>query len=205
MLAANPKKSNDKFELRKRVRFGMSRKSIKALLEELNDCNKELERFTDKSEKIETLRKAVKPSFANRLQRIQKYATSLHETLNMCWSCSCSTHSTSLELDRRGSLYASGMRTARLSSKTCFKVSFSSGPDAQLWRCQAAEIVVEDEDDSCDVLHLSPKPKYVRRPPTASRLVGGLSKLGDSDHLVVISTSCYSYMTDIALTLPTIG
>jgi len=40
MLAANPKKGNEKFEFRKRVRFGMSKKSIKALLEELDDCNK---------------------------------------------------------------------------------------------------------------------------------------------------------------------
>ncbi|KAL1650588.1 hypothetical protein SLS61_005837 [Didymella pomorum] len=70
LLVANPKKSNDKFEIRKRIRFGMSKKTIKALLEELNDCNRELERFTEKSEKIETYRKAAKPSFATRLQRL---------------------------------------------------------------------------------------------------------------------------------------
>ncbi|KAF3042184.1 hypothetical protein E8E12_008863 [Didymella heteroderae] len=63
LLVANPKKSNDKFEIRKRIRFGMSKKTVKALLEELNDCNRELERFTEKSEKIETYRKAAKPSW----------------------------------------------------------------------------------------------------------------------------------------------
>ena len=42
MLSANPKKSNDRFEFRKRVKFGMTKKSIKALLEELAECNKEL-------------------------------------------------------------------------------------------------------------------------------------------------------------------
>jgi len=158
MLAANPKKSNDKFELRKRVRFGMSKKSIKALLEELDDCNKELERFTDKSEKIESFRKTVKPSFANRLQRVQKYASSLHQALSVCWSCSCENHSTNLELDQRGSLYASGMKAASISQKTCFKVSFSSGPDAQTWSWQAAEITV-DEDDSRESLQIVAKPK----------------------------------------------
>jgi hypothetical protein len=158
MLAANPKKGNDKFELRKRVRFGMSKKSIKALLEELDDCNKELERFTDKSEKIESFRKTLKPSFANRLQRIQQYATSLHQTLSVCWSCSCKNHSTSLELDQRDSLYASGMKSASRSQKTCFRVSFSSGSDAQLWNWQAAEITV-DEDDSSESLQVVAKPQ----------------------------------------------
>ncbi|KAF2676720.1 hypothetical protein K458DRAFT_396613 [Lentithecium fluviatile CBS 122367] len=164
LLAANPKKSNDKFEFRKRVRFGMSKKSIKALLGELDDCNKELERFTDKSEKIESFRKTVKPSFANKLQRIQKYATSLHQTLSSCWACSCKNHSTSLELDQRGSLYASGMKTKSITSKTCFKVSFASGPNAQFWSCQAAEIFIEDEDedDHCGALHLMAKPKMTK-------------------------------------------
>ena len=35
---ANPKKGNDKFEFRKRIRFGMSKKTVKALLEDLNAC-----------------------------------------------------------------------------------------------------------------------------------------------------------------------
>ncbi|OAG05678.1 uncharacterized protein CC84DRAFT_1186852 [Paraphaeosphaeria sporulosa] len=127
MLVANPKKGNDRFEFRRRVKFGMSKKSIKALLEELDDCNKELERFTDKSERIETIRrKIIKPSFANRLQRIQKYAFTLHETLSTCWSLSFS----------------------------------SDAADSQLWGWQAAEILVEDEED--DDLSLP-------RPPTLSK------------------------------------
>lgn len=130
----------------------MSKKSIKALLEELDDCNKELERFTDKSERIETIRrKTVKPSFANRLQRIQKYATTLHETLSTCWSCTCqSSHSTSLQLDQRSDLYASASkRNSSQEPKMYFKVSFSSDmkDTSQLWSWQAAEILIEEEDD----------------------------------------------------------
>lgn len=146
---ANPKKDNDKFEFRKRVKFGMSKKSIKALLSELDDCNKELERFTEKSEKIESVRKAVKPSFASGLQRIQKYATGLHDTLSVCFSCTCkSSHTTSLQLEQRGALFASGKK-ANAATKTSFNVSFlsTSGDAVQLWNRQAAEIVIEEDDD----------------------------------------------------------
>ncbi|KAJ4989341.1 hypothetical protein SVAN01_05066 [Stagonosporopsis vannaccii] len=147
LLAANPRKGHDKFEFKKRVRFGMSKKTVKALLEELNDCNRELERFTEKSEKIETYRKAAKPSFATRLQRIQGYAKNLHTSLT--WSCACKdTHRTSLQLEPRGSLYASG-KVISTAKRTSFKVSFSTLPastDAS-WRWQAAEIAVEEEED----------------------------------------------------------
>lgn len=155
---ANPKTGNDKFEFTKRVRFGMNKKTIKALLEELNECNRELERFTEKSEKIETYRKAAKPSFAARLQRIQGYAKNLHTSL--CWSCSCKeSHRTSLQLEPRGSLYSSGMKIST-PSKTCFTVSFSSvAVEADvLWTWQAAEINVEDDDAHLTPV-FSPKPR----------------------------------------------
>ncbi|KAJ4353860.1 uncharacterized protein N0V89_005590 [Didymosphaeria variabile] len=130
MLAANPKKGNDRFEFRRRVKFGMSRKSIKALLEELDNCNKELERFTDKSERIETIRRrTIKPTFANRLQRIQN---------------------TSLQLDQRSNLYMStAARKSSQNSNMYFNVSFSSDPGdpSQLWTWQAAEILVEEEEE----------------------------------------------------------
>lgn len=163
MLVANPKK-NDRFEFRKRVKFGMSKKSVKGLLEELDDCNKELERFTDKSERIETIRrKSTKPSFANRLQRIQKYALTLHETLSTCWSCTCqASHDTSLQLDQRSDIYASATVKNQIEgSKTCFKVSFSSNPgDSHLWSWQEAEILVENEvEDDLSML----------RPPSLSK------------------------------------
>lgn len=137
----------------------MSKKTIKALLEELNDCNRELERFTEKSEKIETYRKAAKPSFATRLQRIQGYAENLHTSL--CWSCSCKdAHRTSLQLEPRGNLYASGMRISN-ANKTCFTVSFSSlaVDTSTLWKWQAAEISVEEDDDIGLTPVSSPKPR----------------------------------------------
>jgi hypothetical protein len=158
-LAANPKKANDKFEFGKRVRFGMNKKAIKALLEELDDCNKELERFTEKSEKIETYRKSVKPAFASRLQRIQGYAKSLHDSF--LWSCTCkSSHKTSLQLEPRGNLFASGMK---ITSKTTFTVSFTTAATTTddsdgAWTWQAAEILVDEEDLNPPPLS-SPKPR----------------------------------------------
>lgn len=136
----------------------MNKKAIKALLEELDDCNKELERFTDKSEKIETYRKTVKPAFATRLQRIQGYAKSLHGSL--LWCCACkSSHKTSLQLEPRGNLFASGSK--KMTSKTCFTVSFTTAVEEGKgpWTWKAAEIHVEDEDDCNLAPILSPNPR----------------------------------------------
>lgn len=136
----------------------MSKKAVKALLEELNDCNRELERFTEKSEKIETYRKAAKPSFATRLQRIQGYAKSVHTSL--CWSCSCKdAHRTSLQLEHRDSLYAASKSRLNV-NKTRFRVSFSSLVDDAnaSWSWQPAEISVEEESDDLG-LNSIPHPK----------------------------------------------
>jgi hypothetical protein len=136
----------------------MNKKAIRALLEELDDCNKELERFTEKSEKIETIRKSVKPAFASRLQRIQGYAKSLHDSL--FWSCSCkSSHKTSLQLEPRGQLFASGMK--RTSYKTSFTLSFTTtATEDGSWTWQAAEVLVdEEEEEPAPRLTSSPKPK----------------------------------------------
>lgn len=157
ILVANPKKANDKFELGKRIRFGMNKKGIRALLEELDDCNKELERFTEKSEKIETIRKSVKPAFASRLQRIQGYAKTLHDSL--LWSCSCkSFHTTSLQLEPRGQLFANGRKKTL---KTSFTVSFTTAAaDNASWTQQAADVLVEEEEEEFTSTPLSsPKSK----------------------------------------------
>ncbi|KAH7348034.1 hypothetical protein BKA66DRAFT_447496 [Pyrenochaeta sp. MPI-SDFR-AT-0127] len=166
ILVANPKKVNsEKFELRKRIRFGMSKKTIKALLDELDDCNKELERFTQQSEKIETYRRSAKPSYATRLQRLQGYAKTMHDSLTACWSCSCKTsHRTNLQLESRDNLFATGAKKTITSSKTSFIVSFSttsSDDHGASWTWQAAEIRVE-EDDASPTPVLSPKPKMTK-------------------------------------------
>lgn len=142
----------------------MSKKTIKGLLEELDECNKELERFGEKSEKIEIYRKTVKPSYATRLQRLQGYAKSLHDSLTLCWSCSCkSSHKYSLQLEPRGSLFATGPKKTLASPKTSFNVSFSTiaANEKQVpWKWQAAEICMEEWEDEVALSPMpSPKPK----------------------------------------------
>lgn len=160
-MIANPKKTNDKFEIRKRVRFGMNKKTIKALLEELDECNKSLERFTEKSEKIETYHRATKPSYASRLQKLQQYAKTLHESLSICWSCSCKlSHRTSLQLEPREHVFAAKGQKPMDMPKTSFRVAFStaaSDVSGVPWLIQAAEISVQEEDECLVVT--SPKPK----------------------------------------------
>ncbi|CAN9380991.1 hypothetical protein CC77DRAFT_141742 [Alternaria alternata] len=167
LLAANPKKSNDKFEFRKRVRFGMSKKKLSALLEKLDECNRQLERFTEKSEKIETYHRPSKPSYATRLQKLQRYAKILHDALCVCWSCSCkSSHTASLQLDPRGDIFAPRFREALRNNKTSFNISFSTiSPDSSgvSWTFQAARICVDEEDDACLSPMASPKPNRMQR------------------------------------------
>jgi len=52
LLKRAPRKDN-KFEFLRRVKFGMSKKKFKVLLSDFGECNKELERFPDKGERLE--------------------------------------------------------------------------------------------------------------------------------------------------------
>ncbi|KAL1626536.1 hypothetical protein SLS54_002698 [Diplodia seriata] len=125
LLANGQPKPSQKFEFRKRVKFSMNKKKVKRLLEELDECNKELERFTEKSEKLEPYRKNSKPSIALRLQKIQTYARVLHSSLGDAFSCSCkASHCANLHLERRD-LHpkASGRRPVD-DPGTIFTVSF---------------------------------------------------------------------------------
>jgi hypothetical protein len=158
----------------------MSKKTIKALLEELGDCNKELERFTDKSEKLDTVRKTIKPSFAARLQRIQDLAKYIHASIISSWSCTCrSYHKTSLLLEHREALYAAaaGLKRPKLHSKTCFTVSFSNPDDTDHpWTWQEAEILIDEEGSQSTPNIPSTKPKMSKsvsfgdKPPPYSQL-----------------------------------
>lgn len=172
IIAANPKKNNDRYEFRKRIRFGMSKKTIRALLDELDECNKELERFGEKSEKIETYRKSVRPSYAKRLQRLQGYAQSLHDCLMRCWSCSCkSSHTSSLQLDPRGNLFATGTSKAATPTPISFHISFSTlvtdTHQPTSWIRQAARIHVDEEIDdepsNSSSMLLSSRPAITKR------------------------------------------
>ncbi|EON62852.1 hypothetical protein W97_02077 [Coniosporium apollinis CBS 100218] len=172
LLSANPQKADNKFEFSKRIKFSISKKRIKGLLEDLNECNKELERFTDKSERLEPYRSAWKASQVAPLQRVQRYAKRLHDVLSLAWTCSCNaSHSTTLRLEPRAiTARSKNMKIkGRQGDVTCFKVCFSSSSSPWTW--QEAEIRVEDQPSDQGSLRTpgcSGKVQFTTLPPTPS-------------------------------------
>lgn len=145
----------------------MKKKNVSALLEKLDECNRQLERLTEKSEKIETYHRPTKPSYATRLQKLQRYAKILHDALCVCWSCSCkSSHTASLQLDPRGDVFAPRFQKTLHSTKTSFNISFStvsSDSTAVPWSFQAAKISVDEDEDDYLRPMASPKPNRMQR------------------------------------------
>jgi hypothetical protein len=101
LLKSIPRKDR-KFEFRRRIKFSMSKKKLKSLLDDLDGCNRELERFTDKSERLEPFRATSnsKLSYTPPLPQIRTYAKSLYDVL--CSGRECHTfHRAKLQLDAR--------------------------------------------------------------------------------------------------------
>ncbi|KAI9709576.1 MAG: hypothetical protein M1820_003336 [Bogoriella megaspora] len=143
LVLGTPRKDFRNFEFTRRIKFGMSRKKIKSRLDELDECIKELERFTDKSERLEPYR--VGPTLSPaKFERIRQYADTLHRNLRLAWNCSCRTsHRTYLQLQQRindpRSRRSSGQRQCSSqkdyrNSETCFMVLFSGNPWPGEWR-----------------------------------------------------------------------
>lgn len=171
MLVANGRpKPAQRFEFRKRVKFTMNRKKIKRLLEELDECNKELERFTEKSEKLEPYRKNSKPSIAQKLQKIQTYARILHHTMVEAFRCSCrASHFTNLHLERRDlNSKSTRMRKATCEPGTIFTVSFTD--QSSSWLVKEAQICFSEDDEdlseSMNSLHVHPRRSVSFSPTT---------------------------------------
>ncbi|KAI4667779.1 uncharacterized protein J4E88_010029 [Alternaria novae-zelandiae] len=149
----------------------MEEVEIKILLDDLDECNRQLERFTEKSKMIETCHKPMKPVYATRVHKLQRYAKALHESLAVCWSCSCkSSHMARLQLEARDNVFAPTHQkmfpSSKNSSKTSFNVTFStvsSDENGVPWSFQAAEICVDDEEDAYLSPMGSPKPNKMGR------------------------------------------
>ncbi|KAF2142808.1 uncharacterized protein K452DRAFT_307725 [Aplosporella prunicola CBS 121167] len=186
MLAANPRsKTGQRFEFTKRAKFSMNKKKIKSLLDELDECNKELERFTEKSEKLEPYRRASKPSLAQKIQKIQSYARTLHYTLLEAFSCSCrDSHCTNLQLEQRELGLKSGVRKTKGEPET-FTISFTDKSLPFVW--QEARICFSEEikDISAGFGELNLSPRFGRSvsfltPPPTPQSLHRRSSSGDS-------------------------
>ncbi|KAF2086812.1 hypothetical protein K490DRAFT_66125 [Saccharata proteae CBS 121410] len=162
-------------QIKRRVKFSMSKKKIKGLLEELDECNKELERFTDKSERLEPYRKAsAKPSLAAKLQKIQGYAKTLHHTLLEAFSCSCrANHCTNLQLEQRDLGRTGGMKSKSGEDGTIFKVAFTNAASRSIW--QEARIRVSECGDGKDELEANMSGLTLPPSPRMSRSVSFVS------------------------------
>ncbi|KAF1986003.1 hypothetical protein K402DRAFT_421580 [Aulographum hederae CBS 113979] len=179
LLKSAPSHPSYATEIKKRIKFGISKKYIKRLLEQLRDCNIELERFTEKSERLETYRRASKKTFSHKLQKIQGYAKTLHNVLT--WNCSCrASHRADLLLEQRINCakHASGQRTGTGDGMICFSVSFLS--TCSQWERREAEVqVLELEQDNGNTVVVAqrirpakvgfalPEPKKIEGSPDA--------------------------------------
>ncbi|KAE9374642.1 hypothetical protein N431DRAFT_464877 [Stipitochalara longipes BDJ] len=91
-LLANHPRRDGKFEFMRRVKFSMSKKKMKNLLDELDDCNRQLEGFTNKTGQLESFESSTKSqlslSFTN---KIRSFAASLYNVI-------CETHTANTPL-----------------------------------------------------------------------------------------------------------
>ena len=154
MVLANPRQASGKFEFKKRVKFGLSKKRIKKLLEELDLNIRELERFADHGEKLEQRSKGAWKTSLN-WERLRQGAEQLHGAVTT-WNCPCQTdHATNLGLEQRLDITKS-KRLKRGNGKDdiSFSVSFTSFDMATLeWR--EAEVRIEPKQEMEDIPEIS--------------------------------------------------
>lgn len=140
----------------------MSGKKMKTLLDDLDECNKELERFTDKSERLAPYRKTPTKPIANPLNPVRTYAKALYNVL--CVGASCrGFHKAKLGLEKR-TKPPKGSRSlmSKDGDDICFTISFLVSQDPanpaslRIWQETRIQILTDD-------LAANPPP----RPPPA--------------------------------------
>ncbi|KAF4996932.1 hypothetical protein FDECE_12255 [Fusarium decemcellulare] len=139
------------FEFKRAIKLTMKRKGIRNLLADITSCNERLDKFITKAETLsqQTVmdKASLKSVLSSSLQRIQSYATLLHQTLSRAWCCSAhDCHHVRLLLEDRMVRREDekSLRRAKTDSKpTCFTVSHKPPVKSTCW--QIAEIEVTDE------------------------------------------------------------
>ncbi|KFY36392.1 hypothetical protein V494_05049 [Pseudogymnoascus sp. VKM F-4513 (FW-928)] len=166
LLMKAPRKDNQ-FEFGRRVKFGMRRKKFKRLLDELDSENQKLERFTNKTERLESYRTTTKTTsiFNPPLHDIRLYAKNLYGVLCVGAGCSQSRHQAKLQLEKR--LYPKRSKTSwkqpkEISQNTrpCFRVSLYAS------RWQDVEVQILESESSADEKRAT-QPKQTSQPQAA--------------------------------------
>lgn len=142
---------------------------MKSLLDDLDECNRELERFTDKSERLALYRKETKFAAATPLNQVRTYAQSLYNVVCIGMNCRVS-HRAKLRLERRmkptkGSRSLASKIGGDTATRPCFTVSFLvdkgelAADSNSLWIWQDTQIqVVTEEVTSAGMPKVTPKP-----------------------------------------------
>ena len=139
VLANPPSKKNGKleFQFSKRVKFTMKRQKIKRLLVELDICNKRLDTYANKAEKLEEPYKEEKKSkFALPLRLIEENATRLYDVLARTWCPAHSSHHAGLLLEPRLVKKRKGRVSQQNAEKfdvNCFRISLLQSPSPRKW------------------------------------------------------------------------
>lgn len=149
----------------------MKLKKFKRLLDELDNENRKLERFTDKTERLEPYRSAKPTSIFNPpLNDIRLYAKNLYGVLCVGAGCSQSRHQAKLQLEKR--LYPKRSKTSWKQSKEVSnpdtRPSFRVSLYASRW--QDVEVQILESESSADEKR-DKDSKYTPQPQN-----GGLSK-----------------------------
>lgn len=141
VLANPPSKKHGilEFQFSKRVKFTMKRQRVRKLLEELEICNRRLDTYANKAEKLEEPYKAEKkPKFALPLRSIEENAARLYDVLSRTWCSAHSSHHAGLLLEQRLVRKRKRMASqqggrAEECDVNCFGISLLQSPSTRKW------------------------------------------------------------------------
>ncbi|RDW59872.1 hypothetical protein BP6252_12959 [Coleophoma cylindrospora] len=142
ILRSNPTSRKDGilgFQFSKRVKFTMKRQKVKRLLEELEMCNRRLDTYANKAEKLESPYKAAKQSkFALPLYMVEENTARLYDVLSRTWCSNHSSHHAGLLLEQR-LVKKRNRKTGRERDPAekcdinCFRISLLQSPSTRRW------------------------------------------------------------------------
>lgn len=139
VLANPPSKKHGKleFQFSKRVKFTMKKKKVKRLIVELDICNRRLDTYANKAEKLEEPYKAEKKSkFALPLRLIEENATRLYDVLARTWCPAHSSHHAGLLLEQRlvkKRKQRVSQQNAEKCDVNCFRISLLQSLSPRKW------------------------------------------------------------------------
>ncbi|GAB7349706.1 hypothetical protein MBLNU459_g0447t1 [Dothideomycetes sp. NU459] len=152
LLAAHPRKGKiDRdtrtfttlYEFKTRLKFSLKSVRVDPLLKKLEEYNEQLERFTEKSKKLEKARtktrsgKGQNLAFATPLHQVQQSASKLHRVLKGAWTCpQHAGYGMNLKLEHR-LLPLSGRASDKDDSGSdgiCFSICLPASCAARAWQ-----------------------------------------------------------------------